>query len=84
MVEGRVTKKLSQEISETESRILGVLSNFDEILLNLQLRIQSGTVPGTARNMNLENHELTEDGCLKDTRPEVDVSVYQPTQPMNR
>ena len=33
-VEGRVTKKLLQEFSRTESRILGALSKIDEFLLN--------------------------------------------------
>ena len=37
-VEGRVTKKLSKEISKTESRILGALSDFDEFVLNPQVR----------------------------------------------
>ena len=46
-VEGRVTKKLSQEFSGTESHILGALSKLDDFLLNLQIRTHSGTVPGT-------------------------------------
>ena len=33
-IEGRVTKKLSQEFRRTESRILGVLSKLDEFFLN--------------------------------------------------
>ena len=37
-IEGRVPKKLWKEISRTESRILGDLSKFDEILLNPQVR----------------------------------------------
>ena len=46
-VEGRVTKKLFQEFSRTESRILVALSKLDEFLLNLQIRTHSGTVLGT-------------------------------------
>ena len=38
-IEGRVTKKLSKELSKTESRILGAFSKLDELLLNLQVRI---------------------------------------------
>ena len=38
------TKKLSQEFSRTESRILGALSKLDEFLLNPQTRTLSGTV----------------------------------------
>ena len=33
-IEGRVTKKLSKEFSRAESRILGALSDFDELLMN--------------------------------------------------
>ena len=45
-IEGRVTRKLSQEFSRTESRILGALSKLDRFLLNPQIRTHSGTVPG--------------------------------------
>ena len=54
-IEGRVTKKLSQEYSRTESRILGALSKLDEFLLNQQIRRHSGTVPETFRNTNVDN-----------------------------
>ena len=46
-IEGRVTKKLSQEFSRTESRMFGALSKLDEFLLNQQITTHSGTVPGT-------------------------------------
>ena len=36
-IEGRVTKKLSQEFSRTESHILGALPKLDEFLLNPQI-----------------------------------------------
>ena len=52
-IEGRVTKKLSQELSWTESRISGALPKLDEFLLNRQARTLSGTVPGTSRNNDL-------------------------------
>ena len=42
-IEGRVTKKLSQEFSRTESRNLGTLSKLDENLLNQQIRTHPGT-----------------------------------------
>ena len=54
-IEGRVTKKLSKEISRTESRILGALSKLDEFLLNPQVRTCSVAVPGTSKSSNLEN-----------------------------
>ena len=54
-IEGRVSEKLSQEFSRTESRILGALSKLDEFLLNPQIRTFSGTTPGTFRNTDVEN-----------------------------
>ena len=48
-IEGRVTKKLSQEFSRTESRILDALSKLDEVLLNQQIQTHSRTVSGTFR-----------------------------------
>ena len=59
-IEGRATEKLSQELSRTKSRILGALCKLDEFLLNLQVRTFSGTVPGTSRNNDLENRELSQ------------------------
>ena len=44
-IEGRVTKKLSQKFSWTESRVLGALSKLDEFLLNQQITTHSRTVP---------------------------------------
>ena len=76
-IEGRVTKKLSQEFSRTEYRILGALSNLDGFLLNPQIRTHSGTVPGTFRNTNVENQEPNEDCSQDDLYPEVGPSVCQ-------
>ena len=72
-IEGRVTKKLSQDFSGTESRILGALSKLDEILLNPQIRMHSGTF----RNTNVENQEPNEDRSQDDPYPEVGPSVCQ-------
>ena len=76
-IEGRVTKKLSQVFSRTESRILGALSELDEFLLNPQIRTHSGTVPGTFRNTNVENQEPNEHRSQDDPHPEVGPSVCQ-------
>ena len=38
-IEGRVTKKLSKEISKTESRVLGALSKLEELLLTPQVEL---------------------------------------------
>ena len=53
--EGKVTEKLFQDISRAETRSLGALSKLDEFFLNSQVRVQSGTVPGTSRNSDREN-----------------------------
>ena len=79
-IEGRVTRKLSQEFSRTESRILGGLSNLDEFLLNPQIRTHSGTVPATFRNTNVENQGTNEDDSQSDPHPEAGIFRSQTTQ----
>ena len=76
-MEGRVTKKLSQEFNRIESHFLGVLSKLDEFILNPHVRTRSGTVPGTFRNTNVENQEPNEDRSEDDPHPEVGPFVYQ-------
>ena len=76
-IEGRVTKKLSQELNRTESRILVALSKLDEFFLNQQIQTHSETVPGTFRNTNVENQETNEDNSQSDPHPEVGPSVCQ-------
>ena len=75
-IEGRVTKKLSKEISRTESHILGALSKLDEFLLNPQVRTCSVAVPRTSRNSNSENREPTGDRSLNDPCPEAAFSSH--------
>ena len=79
-VEGRVTKKLSQQFNRTESRILGALSKLDEFLLNPQIRTHSATVPGTFRNTNVENQGTNEDDSQSDPHPEAGIFRGQTTQ----
>ena len=76
-IECRVTKKLSQELSRTESRILEALSQLDDFFLNPQVRVHSGLVPETSRNSNGENHETNEDRSQNDPYPEVGVFLNQ-------
>ena len=75
-IKRRVTKKLSKEFSRTESRILGSLSRLDELLLNPQARTCSVAVPGTSRNNDSENRELTGDRSVVDPCPEAVFSAY--------
>ena len=79
-IESRVTKKLSQEYSRTESRILGALSELDEFLLNQQITTHSETVPGTFRNTNVENQGTNEDDSRSDPHPEAGIFCGQTTQ----
>ena len=79
-IEGRVTKKLSQEFSRTESRVLGALSKLDELLLNPQIRTHSGTFPVTFRNTNVENQGTKKSDSQSDPHPEAGIFRRQTTQ----
>ena len=79
-IEGRVSKKLSQEFSRTESRILGALSKLDEFLSNQQINMHSETVPGTFRNTNVENQGTNEGDSQSDPHPEAGIFCGQTTQ----
>ena len=74
-IEGTVTEKLSHDPSRPESRILGALSKLDEFLLTPLVRTCCVAVPGTSRNNNSENCELTGDHSLNDPCPEVVLSA---------
>ena len=79
-VEARVRKKLSQELSRTESFNLGELFRQDHILLNPQAGVHSGPVPETSRYSNAENQGEKEDRCHNDPHSEVGVSLNQSSQ----
>ena len=79
-IEGRVTKKLSQEFSRTEFRIVGALSKLDEFLLNQQIQTHSENVPGTFRNTNVENQGTNEGDSQSDPHPEAGIFRCQTTQ----
>ena len=78
--EGRVTKKLSQKFSRTKNQILGALSKLDKFLFNLQVWAQSGTVSGTSRDSNTENHEPNEDRSQNYSCPEINTIMYRSPQ----
>ena len=69
-IEGRVTKKLSQEFSRTENRILGALARLDDLLMNPLLQGHSGTTPETSRNVLSINQETNEDDSQSNPHPE--------------
>ena len=79
-IENRVTNKLSQEVSRTESRIMSGLSRLDEFIQNPLSRARSGPVPETFRNSSRENQGTNEDGSQNDPHPEVGVSFSYSSQ----
>ena len=79
-IEGRVSKKLSQEFNRIESRISDALSKLDEFLLNQQITTLSETVPGTFRNTNVENQGTNEDDSQSDPHPEAGIFCGQNAQ----
>ena len=69
-IEGRVTKRLSQEFSRTENRILGALARLDDLLMNPLLQGHSGTTPETSRNMFGINQGTNENVSQSNPHPE--------------
>ena len=69
-IEGRVTKKLSQEFSRTENRILGALARLDDFLMNPLLQGHSGITPEMSRNVFSINQGTNEDDSQSDPHPE--------------
>ena len=72
---GKVTEKLPQEFSRTESIIFGALYKLDEFFLYPQIRTFSGITPGTFRINDVENQERSGDRSQNDPYPEVEFSV---------
>ena len=79
-IEGRVTKKLSQEFSRTENRILGALARLDDFLMNPLLQGHSGTTPETSWNVFSVNQGTNEDDSQSDPHPEAGHFRSQTTQ----
>ena len=79
-IQGRVTKKLSQEISRTENRILGALAQLDDFLMNKLIQGHSGTAPETSRNVFIINQRTNEDDSQSNPHPEVGLFNNQMTQ----
>ena len=69
-IEGRVTKKLSQEFSRTENRILGAMARLDDFLMNPLLKDHSGTTPERSRIMFSINQGTNEVDSQSNPHPE--------------
>ena len=72
-IEGRVTKKLTQEFSKTENRILGALTRLEDFLKNPLIQGHSGTTPETSWNAHGTNQGTNEDDSQSDPHPEAGI-----------
>ena len=79
-IEGRVTKKLSQEFSRTENRILGALARLDDFLMNPFIQGHSGTAPETSRNIFSTSQGTNEDDSQSNPHPQAGIFNNQMTQ----
>ena len=69
-IEGRVTKKLSQEFSRTENGILGALARLDDFLMDPLLQGHSRTTPEAPRNVFTITQGANEDDSQSNPHPE--------------
>ena len=79
-IEGWVTKRLSEEFSRTESRMIGALARLDDFLMNPLLQVHSGTTPEQSRNTLKTNQGTNEDDSQNDPHPEAGLFRGQMTQ----
>ena len=70
----RITKKLSEEFSGTESRFLSALSQVVEFLLNQLIQCHSGSAPVTSRNTLGAKQRTNEDDSKIDPHPDASIS----------
>ena len=69
-IQGRATKKLSQEFSRTENRILCALARLDDFLMNPLIQGHSGTAPQMSRKEFSVNQGTNEDDSQSEPHPE--------------
>ena len=79
-IEGRVSKRLSQEFSRTQNLILGALSRRDDFLMNPLIQGHSRTPPETSRNAYGTNQGTNEDDSQSDPHPEAGVFQSRTTR----
>ena len=79
-IEGRVTKKLSEEFSGTEHRISGALSRPDDFLMNPLIQGHSGSAPETAWKAYGTNQGTNEDDSQSDRHPDANILQSQTTR----
>ena len=79
-MEGGVTKKMFQEFSRTDHRILGVLARLDDFLKSPLIQGHSGTAPETSRNVFSASQGTNEDDSQSNPDPEAGIFNNQMTQ----
>ena len=79
-IEGRVTIKLSQELSRTENCIIGALTRLDDFLMNPLIQVHSETVPEMSRNVFSKSQGTNEDDSQRNPHPEECLFNNQMTQ----
>ena len=80
VLEGRVSKKLSQELSRTEDRILGALARLDDFLMNPLFQGHSRTDPETSQNVISISQGTNENDSQSKLHPEAGLFNNQMTQ----
>ena len=79
-IEGKVTKKWSQEFSGTENRTLGALARLNDFLMKPLIQGHCGTAPEASVNAFSTNHGTNEDDSQIDPHSESDIFHSQDTQ----
>ena len=79
-IEGRVTKKLSEEFIRTKKRIIGGLARLDDFLMNPQIQGRCGTAAETSRNAFSTSQRTNEDDSQSDPHPGAGIFNNQTTQ----
>ena len=79
-IEGRVTKKLSQEFSSTENHILGALSRLDDFFMIPLNQSHPGTAPETSLNAYGTNQGTNDDDSQSHSHPEAGTFQSQTTR----
>ena len=79
-IERRVTEKLSQEFIRTENRILGALSQLENVLMNPVIQGHSGTAPETSRNLFSISQRTYEEDSQSNPHSEAGLFNKQLTQ----
>ena len=82
-IEGRVTKKLSQEFSRTESCIWAPYHNQTNFFWTHKPVFTPNPVPETSGFSNKQNQRTNEDRSQNDPHPEVGVSFSQSWQELS-